>query len=262
MPAPLLSAERVSLHYPGAARAVFCDVDLAVGAGEVVTILGPSGAGKSSLLRVLGGLQAPTAGNIVFHSTPMRGAHPRVAFAFQSPGLLPWLTLERNVAYGLDFKRQPHLDRAEREARVRAAVAGVGLSHAGHLRPAELSGGMAQRAALARCLARQPEALLLDEPFGALDEVTRGEMQELLLKLVADFGTAVVLVTHDLDEALFLSDRVLLLGGSPAAQIGEWRVAFSHPRHDLVAELGAIRVDILTTMRGLRSRRREPEYVI
>jgi NitT/TauT family transport system ATP-binding protein len=258
----LLSAERVSLRYPGAARPVFADVNLDVGAGEVVTILGPSGAGKSSLLRVLGGLQPSTSGSVTIRGTPMHGAHPRVAFAFQSPGLLPWLTLERNVAFGLDFKRQPRLERSELAARVDAAITEVGLSHARHLRPTALSGGMAQRAALARCLARQPEALLLDEPFGALDEVTRGEMQDLLLKVVADFGTAVVLVTHDIDEALLLSDRIVLLGGSPAAPIRDWRIALSHPRHDLVAELGAIRVDILSAMRGLRSRSREPDYVI
>ena len=259
---PLLSADRVSLTYPGASRPVFADVDLAVSPGEIVTILGPSGAGKSSLLRVLGGLGAATAGTVAIRGVPMRGPHPRIAFAFQSPGLLPWLTLERNVAFGLDFRRQPRLERPEREERVAAAIRAVGLEHARHQRPAALSGGMAQRAALARCLARQPDALLLDEPFGALDEVTRAEMQELLLALVADSGTAVILVTHDVDEALLLSDRVILLGGHPAAPIGEWTIALPHPRHDLVAELGAIRVDILTAMRGLRSRRREPDYVI
>ena len=259
---PLLSAERLSLRYAGAARPVFDDVDLAVGPGEVVTVIGPSGAGKSSLLRVLGGLQAPSGGAVFMRGSHLDGPDPRVAFAFQSPGLLPWLNLERNVAFGLDFKRQPRLDRSQIQARVDAAIAEVGLSHARTLRPAALSGGMAQRAALARCLARQPEALLLDEPFGALDEVTRGEMQELLLKLVADLGTAVVLVTHDIDEALLLSDRVVLLGGRPARPIGSWEIEFPHPRHDLVAELGAIRVDILSALRGLRSRKREPDYVI
>ncbi|TDR92965.1 NitT/TauT family transport system ATP-binding protein [Enterovirga rhinocerotis] len=262
MTAPLLSAEGLSLRYPDAARPVFAGIDLEIEAGEIVTILGPSGAGKSSLLRVLGGLQAPTGGSVSVGGAPLRGAHPRVAFAFQSPGLLPWLTLERNVAFGLDFRRQPRLAPGEMTARIDAAIAEVGLDHARHLRPAALSGGMAQRAALAWCLARKPEALLLDEPFGALDEVTRGEMQELILKVVADLGTAIVLVTHDIDEALLVSDRIILLGGSPAAPIGAWPVALPHPRHDLIAELGALRIDILTTMRGLRSRRRELDHAV
>jgi NitT/TauT family transport system ATP-binding protein len=153
------------------------------------------------------------------------------------------------VAFGLDFKRQPLLSREERQARVDAAIAEVGLSHARKLHPAALSGGMAQRAAIARCLARNPRVLLLDEPFGALDEVTRGEMQGLLLKVVADFQTATVIITHDIDEALLLSDRVILLGGTPAREIGQWRIDLPKPREDYIAELGAVRIEILTTLR-------------
>lgn len=121
-----------------------------------------------------------------------------------------------NVAFGLDFARQPKLADAERRARIDHAIAAVGLAHARGQYPAQLSGGMAQRTALARCLARQPEVLLLDEPFGALDEVTRADMQQLLLQLIATHKTAAVLITHDIDEALLLSDRVLLLGNHPA----------------------------------------------
>jgi NitT/TauT family transport system ATP-binding protein len=114
---------------------------------------------------------------------------------------------------------------------------------------------MAQRTALARCLARKPEILLLDEPFGALDEVTRTEMQHLLLKVVRDFRTAAILITHDIDEALLVSDRILLLGGAPAGVIGEWRIGLPKPREDFIAELGAIRIDILSTLRGTAPRR-------
>lgn len=244
-----LQASRVALRYPGAAQPVLADFDLDLAPGEIVSVLGPSGVGKSSLLRVLSGLQAPDAGTIAVDGAALDGVHPRLAIAFQNPALLPWLDLEGNVAFGLDFKRQPQLSRAERQARVDRAIAEVGLGHARHLRPAALSGGMAQRAALARCLARQPQVLLLDEPFGALDEVTRADMQALLVQIVADYRSAAVLVTHDIDEALLVSDRILLLGGAPARTIGEWRIDLPRPREDFVAELGRIRIEIVGTLR-------------
>jgi NitT/TauT family transport system ATP-binding protein len=244
-----LRAEGVALRHPGAAQPLVAGFDLTLRSGEVVAILGPSGVGKSSLLRVLAGLEPPTAGHVLVDGASLTAAHPRVAIAFQDPCLLPWLSLERNVAFGLDFDGQPRLSQAERRARVEAAIAEVGLSHARHRHPAQLSGGMAQRTALARCLARNPEVLLLDEPFGALDEVTRAEMQKLLLKVVADFETATLLITHDIDEALLLADRVLLLGGTPAKVAGEWRIDLPKPREDFVAELGALRIEILQTLR-------------
>jgi NitT/TauT family transport system ATP-binding protein len=253
--APILQARGVALRYPGQSRATIVGFDFALKAGEPVSLLGSSGVGKSSLLRVLAGLQAPTEGHVTMNDAPLVGVHPRVAVAFQDPSLLPWLTLEKNVAFGLDFKQQPRQSRAESEARVEMAIREVGLTQARRKFPAELSGGMAQRTALARCLARKPEILLLDEPFGALDEVTRTEMQHLLLKVVRDFRTAAILITHDIDEALLVSDRILLLGGAPASAIGEWRIDLPKPREDFIAELGAIRVDILSTLRGTAQRR-------
>ncbi len=172
---------------------------------------------------MLAGLQAPSGGDVAVDQVKLSDVHPEVAIAFQNPALLPWLTLERNVAFGLDFARQRKRSAQERQARVDAAIEEVGLTHARRLYPVELSGGMAQRAALARCLARRPKVLLLDEPFGALDEVTRAEMQTLLLRVVADYRTATVLITHDIDEALLVADRVLLLGDAPARRSGNGR---------------------------------------
>jgi NitT/TauT family transport system ATP-binding protein len=243
----VLQAQDLRLQY-GDAAPLIEGLNISVAAGEIVAILGPSGVGKSSLLRILAGLQKASAGKVLVDGEPIDGTHPRVAMAFQDPSLLPWLTLEKNVAFGLDFRHQPHLTATEKNQRVTAAIREVGLEHARHRMPAELSGGMAQRTALARCVARQPEVILLDEPFGALDEVTRAAMQRLLLKLREDLGTAAVLITHDIDEALQVADRIVLLGGVPAHAIGEWNIAYAQPRDDLVEELGQLRIEILRTL--------------
>ncbi|CAG9193558.1 aliphatic sulfonate ABC transporter ATP binding subunit [Paraburkholderia tropica] len=224
-------------------RSVLANVDLDVAPGELVSIIGASGAGKSTLLRVAAGLIAPQAGSIHVDGAPLDGPRPDVALAFQDACLLPWLSVERNVAFGLGFRKQPKLARRERDARVRAALQAVGLAHAAHFAPRQLSGGMAQRAALARSLARAPRTLLLDEPFGALDEVTRADMQRLLVRVVRESGAATLLVTHDIDEALLVSDRVAVLG--PEGIALDLRVALPEPRADQVEALGALRVRLV-----------------
>lgn len=251
----VLSAENIELGYVqagGVRHVVLSDFSLQLQQGEIVALLGPSGVGKSSLLRVLGGLQTAGRGEVRVHGDRLKGPHPRLGFVFQDPTLLPWLNLEQNVAFGLDFKHQPGLSAAERQRRVGAAIEEVGLTSAIRRYPAELSGGMAQRTSLARCLAREPEILLLDEPFSALDEVTRAEMQALLLSVARRHNAAVVLVTHDIDEALLVADRVVLLGGSPGHLIAQWKIDINQPRADAIDELTSLRVQILHALRGVQ----------
>ncbi len=243
MSAALLQAEGLAFAHPGAAP-LFADLSLAVHEHEVVALLGGSGCGKSSLLRVLAGLQPAYQGQVRFAGQPLQQAHPRAALLFQQPSLLPWLRVQANVAFGLDFDHQPRLSAAERQRRVQAALAAVALSPSARLWPAQLSGGMAQRVALARALAREPLLLLADEPFSALDAITRGDMQQLLLQVVQASGCAVLLVTHDLDEALALADRVLLM--QPGGLAGAWTLP---PRADEAARQ-ALRPTLLQALRA------------
>ena len=215
--------EHVERSFPLARgrRDVLRGVDLEVSAGEIVAVVGPSGCGKSTLLRLVGGLDSPTRGAIRLEDTPVAAVDERTAIAFQEPRLLPWRTIAQNVELGLP---RGTARRAGRE-RVRELLHLVGLDDAADQRPREVSGGMAQRASLARALARNPGVLLLDEPFGALDALTRLRMHDLLLKIHAAEPTTVLLVTHDVEEALYLADRVLLLRTLSATQPDESSIA-------------------------------------
>lgn len=245
----VLSAERLSFAYAKAGP-TFEDVSIGIGRREIVCLLGGSGCGKSTLLRVLAGLETARAGAVRFLGQPLHQPHPRSALVFQQASLLPWLNVFDNASFGLDFKHQPAIDAAARKARVQEALAAVGLAGREQAWPAELSGGQAQRVALARALAREPELLFADEPFSALDAITRAEMQRLLVEVVHRWHAAVLLVTHDIDEAILVADRILLMAGKPGHIHREWAVDIPHPREDHPAAVTTLRMQVLTALRA------------
>ena len=206
------------------AHTVLAGVSCAIPLGAVTVLLGPSGAGKSTLLRLMAGLEAPSSG-IVRYGT---GIEPRrdVRLVFQEPNLLPWLTVAENVMLGLRFS----LNRGRADPGLVADLLDrLGVSDLAEAYPETLSGGQAQRVNLARALATRPRLVLLDEPFAALDPLTRGESQRWLRELVSELGLTAVLVTHDLEEALAVGDQLILLGGRPASVVGWWQVAEHAP---------------------------------
>jgi NitT/TauT family transport system ATP-binding protein len=204
-------------------------VSLDVADGELVCIVGPSGCGKTTLLRVLADLEQPTSGSVIVRSDDPR--RPLKATVFQGAGIFPWLTVEQNVAYGLQMRGVPKSDRT---AIARRWIGEIGLDRFAHAYPAQLSGGMQQRVGLARAFAYDPEILLMDEPFGALDAQTRLILQQTLLQQWERDRKTVVFVTHSIEEALTLGDRVLVMSARPGTLLHEVRVPFDRPR-DAVA---------------------------
>jgi sulfonate transport system ATP-binding protein len=230
-------------------RVVLRDVNLNIQAGEIVALIGASGCGKSTLLRQISGLDTPTSGSIRIGEAPVDGVDQRCGVGFQEPRLLPWRSIAHNVELGLPRGS----DRAAGKNRVNELLKLVGLEESRHLRPRQVSGGMAQRASLARALAREPGVLVLDEPFGALDALTRLRMQDLLLDIHAAEPTTIVLVTHDVDEALYLADRVVLIGrhpndspGNGASILSILKVPGARPRFRGDATLAQLRAELLT----------------
>ena len=195
---------------------VLHEVDIEIEPGEVVALIGSSGSGKSTLLRLIAGLDRPTGGRIEIDGEPVRGVDPRCAMVFQEPRLLPWRSLAANVAFGLPAGTE----RSKGSAAVRHWLDVVGLGEFGNHQPRQVSGGMAQRAGLARALARRPGVLLLDEPLASLDALTRLRMQDLLDAVQQEAGTTTVLVTHDVEEAVILADRVLVLRADATGAAG------------------------------------------
>jgi len=217
-PDVVLEIHGLGVTYPGAAgpRHVLANVDLRVHRGEFVCIVGPSGTGKTTLIRCICGLLAPTAGSVLMDGVTYTRTPAGLALVSQdySRSLMPWLRIEDNVRLPL---RGKGLDRAEVDARVSQALESVGLLGARRSYPWQLSGGMQQRVSLARALAYRPEVLVMDEPFASVDAQTRSELEDLILRLQRETGITIVLITHDIDESVYLSDRVVVLGGSPAS---------------------------------------------
>ncbi len=213
-----LSIEGIARTYAG--RPVFRDVWFGLDRGEFVALIGHSGCGKTTILNILAGLEAPDAGVIVMDGREVSGPALDRAVVFQSHALMPWLSALGNVAFAVrsrhrDWTRVRVLEEAQ------AVLELVGLSDAAHRRPAELSGGMKQRVGIARALAVKPALLLMDEPFSALDALTRGTLQDEVLRLVGDAGQTAFMITHDVDEAILLADRILLMTNGPDARVAE-----------------------------------------
>ncbi len=202
----------------------FCalqNINLTVAKGEFVALIGHSGCGKSTLLNLIAGLTTPTQGSLLCANREITGPGPERAVVFQNHSLLPWLTCFENVYLAVERVFAASETKAQLKARTDAALAMVGLSPAAQKRPGEISGGMKQRVGIARALSMEPKVLLLDEPFGALDALTRAKLQDELLQIVANTRSTVVMVTHDVDEAVLLSDKIVMMTNGPAATIGE-----------------------------------------
>jgi sulfonate transport system ATP-binding protein len=220
----MLALDKVGKIYPNGVNAL-ARFSAEIAPGEIVAIIGGSGCGKSTLLRAIAGLDRATSGTVTLDATAIAAPHEKIGIIFQEPRLLPWLSVADNIGFGLSG-----LPASERRERVARALDRVGLTDKANAWPRELSGGQAQRVAIARALVPQPEVLLLDEPFSALDAFTRRDLQDHLLDLWADTRPTLVLVTHDVDEAVVLADRVLVMRPRPGRLFEAINVNLSRPR--------------------------------
>lgn len=220
----------------GKELSVIKDVNLDIKSGEIVALLGPSGCGKSTLLRLIAGLEQPTSGEIIIDERKIVGLDDRCSIVFQEPRLLPWRTIVENVELGLRGRKD--------NGKALQLLAEVGLGEFAACLPRQVSGGMAQRAALSRALISEPQVLLLDEPLAALDALTRLQMQDLLSQLVATTGVTIVLVTHDIDEALYLADRIVVLGERGQGIKRTFELSLPHPRDRKDAAVASVRTEL------------------
>lgn len=218
-----LSVEQVEMTFAtkGATTNVLKDINLAVERGEYISIIGHSGCGKSTLLNIIAGLTESTSGAVILDGKEVNAPGPDRSVVFQNHSLLPWLTVYENVSLAVNKTFARSKSKAERHEWVLKNLDMVGMSHALNKRPAEISGGMKQRVGIARALSMEPKVLLLDEPFGALDALTRAHLQEEVMRIQDELGNTVIMITHDVDEAVLLSDRIVMLTNGPSARIGE-----------------------------------------
>ena len=234
---PVVSLRHVRKAYASATgtRVALQDITFDVTRGEFACVVGPSGAGKTTLLRCLAGLMPPTSGEALFEGAPLRSVPEGIGVVFQDYGrsLFPWLTVARNVELPL---RVRGVERAERSRRVAEVLTSVGLADAGRQYPWQLSGGMQQRVAIARALACQPDLLLMDEPFASVDAQTRFGLEDLILRVRDEFGVTVVFVTHDIDEAIYLADRVIVLSASPGVVSEVIDITLPRPRDQVTTK--------------------------
>ncbi|WP_426956643.1 ABC transporter ATP-binding protein [Muricoccus radiodurans] len=219
--APFLDISHLTIAFPRSPLPVLNGVDLKIRRGEYVAVIGHSGCGKSTLLNVIAGLLKASAGGVVLEGKEVNQPGPDRAVVFQNHSLLPWLTCYENIRLAVDQTLSASLSKAERHAWTMENLELVRMSHAKDKRPNEISGGMKQRIGIARALAMKPKVLLLDEPFGALDALTRAHLQDQVMEIHARLGTTVMMITHDVDEAVLLSDRIVMLTNGPNAQVGE-----------------------------------------
>lgn len=232
----IVDISHVSMRFEtkGAVFHALEDIVLRIAAGEFISLIGHSGCGKSTLLNLVAGLLEPTRGAVLYQGREVAGPGPERAVVFQNHSLLPWLSVFGNVHLAVERVFGRSDDKAGLNARTREVIELVGLAHAARKYPGELSGGMKQRVGIARALAMQPQVLLLDEPFGALDALTRTHLQDELMRITRDSGNTVLMVTHDVDEAVLLSDRIVMMTNGPAATIGEiLEVDLPRPRQRL-----------------------------
>src|SRR5580704_13646798 len=242
---PLARFEHVSLSFetPNGMLKVLDDVSYDISDGEFVSIIGPSGCGKTTMMNMLAGFQKPTTGSVTFDGRPISGPGPERGVIFQDYGVFPWLTVRDNIAFGLSLKAN-RVSIKERQDICDHYLALMGLSDFANSHPKHLSGGMRQRLAIARAYAVKPKFLLMDEPFGALDAQTRSNMQNLLLQVLSTEGKTVMLITHSVEEAIYLSSRIIVVTARPARIKRIIDVKFPYPRQEAIqerAEFGEIR---------------------
>ncbi|WP_201832039.1 ABC transporter ATP-binding protein [Microvirga zambiensis] len=224
----------ISFQRAGATTEVLRDVNLSIEKGEYVSIIGHSGCGKSTVLNIVAGLLPPSQGGVLLEGRAVEGPGPDRAVVFQNHSLLPWLTVRENVELAVNKVFRGRKSKAERRDWTRHNLELVHMAHAENKRPHEISGGMKQRVGIARALAMEPKILLLDEPFGALDALTRAHLQDQVMEIHSRLGNTIIMITHDVDEAVLLSDRIVMMTNGPAATIGEdMHVALERPRRRL-----------------------------